>query len=75
MRTSRHGNLQAPDWKMNAVGRSTLIRMMMMVKMMMMTVMYHILMILLFKYEIIRMVSHNYGYGLMDAEAMVKLAR
>ena len=36
---------------------------------------YHILMILLFKYEIIRMVSHNYGYGLMDAEAMVKLAR
>ena len=22
-----------------------------------------------------RMVSHNYGYGLMDAEAMVKLAR
>ena len=21
MRTSRHGNLQAPDWKMNAVGR------------------------------------------------------
>jgi len=42
VRTSRHGNLQAPDWKMNAVGR---------------------------------MVSHNYGYGLMDAEAMVKLAR
>ena len=27
VRTSRHGNLQAPDWKMNAVGRSTLIRM------------------------------------------------
>ena len=24
---------------------------------------------------IFRMVSHNYGYGLMDAEAMVKLAR
>ena len=22
-----------------------------------------------------RMVSHNYGYGLMDAEAMVQLAR
>lgn len=42
VRTSRHGNLQAPDWKINGVGR---------------------------------MVSHNYGYGLMDAEAMVKLAR
>ena len=24
---------------------------------------------------VFRMVSHNYGYGLMDAEAMVKLAR
>ena len=43
VRTSRHGNLQAPDWKMNAVGRSTLIRMMMMVKMMMMTVMMFII--------------------------------
>jgi furin len=42
IRTSRHGNLQAPDWKMNAVGR---------------------------------MVSHSYGYGLMDAQAMVQLAR
>jgi len=42
IRTSRAGNLQAPDWKMNGVGRK---------------------------------VSHNYGYGLMDAEAMVRLAR
>jgi len=42
IRTSRPGNLQAPDWKVNGVGRK---------------------------------VSHNYGYGLMDAEGMVRMAR
>jgi len=42
VRTSKPGNLKAPDWKLNGVNRK---------------------------------VSHNYGYGLMDAEAMVKLAR
>ncbi|XP_023326698.1 furin-like protease kpc-1 [Eurytemora carolleeae] len=42
VRTARPGNLQAPDWKLNGVGRK---------------------------------VSHNYGYGLMDAEAMVRLSR
>ena len=42
VRTSNPANLQAPDWKMNGVGRK---------------------------------VSHNYGYGLMDAQAMVELSR
>ena len=42
VRTSNPANLNAPDWKLNGVGRR---------------------------------VSHNYGYGLMDAKAMVELAR
>ena len=42
VRTSRTGNLKAPNLKVNGMNR---------------------------------IVSHNYGYGTMDAEAMVKLAR
>ena len=42
VRTSNPANLNAPDWKLNGVGRR---------------------------------VSHNYGYGLMDAKAMVEVAR
>jgi len=42
VRTSNPANLNAPDWKLNGVGRQ---------------------------------VSHNYGYGLMDARAMVETAR
>lgn len=66
VRTARPANLKADDWQVNGVGRNGR------------KIIFKILIETIkenFFFIFISTVSHSFGYGLMDAAAMVRLAR
>ena len=62
VRTARPANLKADDWQVNGVGRNGIKS-------------FEISLIVVTWPFFVFTVSHSFGYGLMDAAAMVRLAR